>query len=295
MTDVATDTALGALRLGGYVGYVLVAGTIAFSALIWPGGFRDRTLIRLGGYGAVLAMLTTIADPVVRAVSYGSALDGAGGRAGAVAAVLRIAVLVLVLTLLPDLASDREAGRGRRLAAGAAAAAIAVSYVVQSDASTANLPALAFVATTLHVAATASWLGGLVALAVVAVPYAHRANLHAILPRFSILAVVCVVTLTVTGLLHAVLAAGGIRPLLSSMYGLVLVIKIGLFGLMLLLGNQGRAYATRLARREIEDFDASTTPVGLRVLAVAIGAELSLALGVLAVTALLVAVAPSSS
>lgn len=56
-----------------------------------------------------------------------------------------------------------------------------------------------------------------------------------------------------TGLLHGLLAAGRIRPLVSSTYGLVPVVKVGPFGSMLLLGNQGRAFATRLARREIED------------------------------------------
>lgn len=294
MTDVATETALGALRLGGYTGYVLVAGTTAFSALIWPSGFRDRTLVLLSSCGAALAVLTTIADPVVRLLVYGSALDGTSGRVGAVAAVLRIAVLVVVLTLLPDLASDRIPAAGSRIAAAAATVVIALTYVMQSDATTAALPVLAFTATTLHISAVAAWLGGLVALAVVVVPHAHRGDLHAILPRFSILALICVITLTVTGLLHALLAAGGVHPLVSSTYGLVLAVKVGLFGLMLLLGNQGRAYATRLARREIEDFDASATPVGLRVLAVSIGAELSLALGVLAVTSLLVAVAPGT-
>lgn len=295
MTDVAIDTVFGILRLGGYVGYVLVAGTLAFAAMIWPRGFGDRTLRRLGGIGASLAILTTVADPLVRALAYGDALHGVAGTVGAAASVLRVAVLVAVLTLLPDLAGLRPVGPRRRVAVGGAAAAIAVTYVVQSDAATAHWPALALAATALHILATAAWLGGLVALTVVVVPQAHRADLHAILPRFSILAIVCVVTLTATGFLHALLAAGGVRPLLSSTYGLVLLVKVGLFGLMLLLGNQGRAYASRLARREIEDFDASTTPVGLRVLAVAIGAELSLALGVLAVTSLLVAVAPSVS
>lgn len=95
-----------------------------------------------------------------------------------------------------------------------------------------------------------------------------------------------------TGVVHALLAADGIGPLLSSTYGLVLILKVTLFAIMLLLGNQGRAYATRLARRELEDFDATAAPAGLRVLAVAIGAELAMAFGVLAVTSLLVAGAP---
>jgi putative copper export protein len=294
MTEVSVDVVLGILRLGGYVGYVLVAGTVAFSALIWPVGFRDRTLLMLSRWGAVIALLTTIADPIVRASAYGNVFAETGGRTWAVAGVLRIAVLVLVLTLSPDLAGPAEIGPGRRIAAGAATTVIAVTYALQSAAIASRLPALALLATTLHVLATAAWLGGLVALATAVIPRSHHDALHAILPRFSYLAVTCVVGLTVTGGLHAVLAADGVRPLLSSTYGLVLLVKVGLFALMLLLGNQGRAYATRVARRELEDFDAATTPVGLRVLAVSIGAELSLALSVLAVTSLLVVVAPAA-
>lgn len=293
MTHDVTETALGILRLGGYIGYVLIAGTVAFSALIWPAGFRDRTIMKLGTAGAVLGILTTVADPLIRASAYGDVFAQTSGRTWAVAGVSRLAVLVLVLTLAPDLAGPAGIGRGRRIIAGASTAVIALTYVAQSDAGAASWPVLALVATTLHILATAAWLGGLVALATAVIPRSHRDALGAILPRFSLLAVTCVITLTVTGALHAVLAAHGIGPLVSSTYGLVLLLKVGLFGLMLLLGNQGRAYATRLARRELEDFDASATPVGLRVLAIAIGAELSLALGVLAVTSLLVAVAPT--
>lgn len=292
MTSVDSETALGVLRLGGYVGFVLLAGTIAFSALIWPDGFRDRTLGRFGAGGAVLATLTTIGSPLVHLLANTGFAVAVGGRVGIVGGLIRVAALVVTLTFLPDLTAQRPVGVGRRIWAGIAVTTIAATYVVRSDAMTSAWPVLALAATAAHLLATAAWLGGLVALATVVIPRSHRDVLHQILPRFSLLAITCVLTLTATGILHAVLAARGIHPLLTSTYGLVLLLKVGLFGFMLLLGNQGRAYATRLARRQLEDFDASTTPAGLRVLAVAIGAELALALGVLAMTAVLVAVAP---
>jgi len=288
------DTLLGVLRLGGYVGYVLVAGTIAFASLIWPDGFRDRLLARVGATGAVVALLTTVGTPVVQAWARLTSLLEVSGRTDAVAALIRSATLVLILTLLPELTGQHAVGAGPRIAAGVAAGSIAVTYVIQSDALSIRWPVVALIATSAHIFATAAWLGGLVALAIVVIPRSNRDALHAILPRFSRLAVAGVVTLTVTGVIHALLAADGIRPLLSSSYGLVLILKVALFAIMLLLGNQGRAYATRLARRELEDFDATAAPAGLRVLAVAVGAELALAFGVLAMTSLLVAVAPVS-
>jgi len=239
------DTLLGVLRLGGYVGYVLVAGTIAFASLIWPDGFRDRLLARVGATGAVVALLTTVGTPVVQAWARLTSLLEVSGRTDAVAALIRSATLVLILTLLPELTGRHAVGAGPRIAAGVAAGvaagSIAVTYVIQSDALSIRWPVVALIATSAHIFATAAWLGGLVALAIVVIPRSNRDALHAILPRFSRLAVAGVVTLTVTGVIHALLAADGIRPLLSSSYGLVLILKVALFAIMLLLGNQGRA------------------------------------------------------
>ena len=58
-----------------------------------------------------------------------------------------------------------------------------------------------------------------------------------------------VVTLIVTGIVHALAVAGGVYQLASSRYGLVLLIKVSIFGLMLLMGNEGRKYAARAAFR----------------------------------------------
>jgi hypothetical protein len=41
-----------------------------------------------------------------------------------------------------------------------------------------------------------------------------------------------------------------LSPLIGSRYGLVLVIKVAIFGFMLLMGNQGRKYAARAAFRQ---------------------------------------------
>jgi putative copper export protein len=291
VTDLVADTGLGVIRFAGYLGYVLVAGMLVFWAIVWPQGTRDRTLVRLTGGGALVLLATTLATPLVTATVYGVTVPTAVGRLGGVAALLRISALVLVVTLLPDAVKGPLTPR-RRVAAIAAAAFIALTLVAQSDAPYARWPVLALVATTGHVFATAAWLGGLVALATVVIPRSHLDALHQVLTRFSLIAILSVVTLTVTGVVHAIAVAGGLRPLTTSSYGLVLLLKIAVFGLMLLLGNQGRAYASRVARRQLEDFDASASPAGLRALAIAIGAELSLALGVLAMTSLLVAVVP---
>ena len=72
----------------------------------------------------------------------------------------------------------------------------------------------------------------------------------------------------------------------------MLLVKIIVFGVMLLLGNVGRRYAAGLANRKVTEIDESAPGQSVRAFAVAVGAEFALATGVLAVTAALVHVAP---
>ena len=166
------------------------------------------------------------------------------------------------------------------------------TYVVDSDAWREPWQLVKIVATTGHLAATAAWLGGLLALAAILVPSAHLEVLHDVLPRFSVVAIVSVITLVVTGSLHALAVAGSVSALLTSTYGTVLMAKVIVFGVMLVLGNVGRQYASRLARRKLSDMDESSSEQSVRVFAVAVGAEFALATAVLATTAALVHVAP---
>ena len=124
--------------------------------------------------------------------------------------------------------------------------------------SAANWEAAKVAATWLHVLATCAWLGGLVALAAVLIPGEQVHELDQLIPRFSRVAQLSVVTLLVTGIVHALAVAGGVSQLADSRYGLVLLIKVSIFGLMLLMGNEGRKYAARAAFRQLhQPADAS--------------------------------------
>ena len=97
----------------------------------------------------------------------------------------------------------------------------------------------------------------------------------------------------VTGVVHALAVAGGVYQLASSRYGLVLLIKITIFGLMLLMGNEGRKYAARAAFGQSHRHpDATVRGGGISTLAVVMGAELCIAFVILSTTSLLVMVAP---
>jgi putative copper export protein len=287
VTEAGLDVALSVNRLFGYAGFVLIAGTLTFWALVWPQGRADRGLVRLTWAGVGLLALTTVAGPLLRATSYDVSVAEAVGRLSGAAGLVRLAILAVVAGYLNDLSSRDVLGWRRRGFCLAALSGLAATMVLQSNAVGGAWQVAKLVATMGHLVATAAWLGGLVALATVLLPREHLDVLHQLLPRFSLVALGSVVALTVTGVVHALAVAGGIGPLTDSSYGLALALKVGVFALMLLLGNHGRRYAGRLAL-------GHGPSSGGRALAVAIGAELALALGVLAATAVLVLVAPGS-
>jgi copper transport protein len=120
--------------------------------------------------------------------------------------------------------------------------------------------ALAVALDWLHIAAMVAWLGGLIPLAI-ALRAAQRnpdgaLPLATLIPRFSRLAASCIVVLTLTGVYNYLLHVNQLDLLAATTYGRALLIKLGLFGLLLLLGGLNlfvlsrrlRASGNRLAR-----------------------------------------------
>jgi copper transport protein len=93
-----------------------------------------------------------------------------------------------------------------------------------------------------HLVAAAVWVGGLAQLAL-AVPVAQQRlderrraqTLAQIIPRFSLVAGLAVLVLTLTGLVQAAWLAGAIEALWSTTYGLALALKLALLLPMLIL------------------------------------------------------------
>jgi len=100
--------------------------------------------------------------------------------------------------------------------------------------------ALAIALDCLHVAAMIAWLGGLIPL-LLAIRAARRAPEQALplailIPRFSRLAAACVALLTLTGIYSYFLHINRLDLLAATSYGRALLVKVGLFGLLFLLG-----------------------------------------------------------
>jgi len=109
----------------------------------------------------------------------------------------------------------------------------------------------------LHLVAMIAWLGGLIPLAF-AITLAARAPDQAVplallVPRFSRLAIACVAVLTLTGVYKYTLQIGTLDLLATTTYGRALLIKLGLFGALLLLGGLNLFVLSRRLRSRTKD------------------------------------------
>jgi len=293
VSPILLEVTLGLARIVTYVGYVLLAGTFTFWSLVWPEGSSDRRLVRLAVVGTALLALGTFADPAIRVALGGQLLADVLTPVSGAALLVRLAALVATAFFLVDLIRSPING-GRRVFALVVVAVIAGSMVVQSDAAGGPWEVLAVVALCGHVLATAAWLGGLVALAAVLIPRDHLKELELLVPRFSVVALFSVIILLVTGIVDALVVAGGFAALITTPYGLVVLIKIGVLVGMVILGQFGRRYAARLAFRRVhQPAELVKNSRGAHNLALVMGTEVIIAVGILATTSMLVTVTPS--
>ena len=175
---------------------------------------------------------------------------------------------------------------GRAIAAGLVLAAAAAPGIA-GHAGLSGEHAAAAVAIGLHAAAASAWIGGLAVVTALLVREPARAA--EVLPRFSGLALACVIVVAESGLLTTSLTAGGVSDLLGTAYGSLVVAKAALLGWLVLLGWQ--------QRRQVVDRVASAgseAPAGIvRTMVAIAGIELLVMGGVLAAAVVLSRIGPS--
>ncbi len=143
-------------------------------------------------------------------------------------------------------APDFEARRGWWWATlGAGAGVLLTGSLNSHAAAVSDWKWLAVAGDWLHLASTGLWVGGLIAMTlalIAALPALLPGSgdrtrlLSALIPSFSQLAILSVMTLLVTGTFNAALQLGEVSDLFSTPYGISLTVKIGLLLPLLLLG-----------------------------------------------------------
>ena len=266
--SVLTD----ATRVVGYTGITLFIGTLAFWLLVWPSGRHDRGLIWVAWLGLTLTAISGLAGlaSALAAADVGADVGAMLDRPATpllARVLLSAAAIPWLVRYITDRATSNAPGIVMMLA-------LALTVVTARPG---PLPAPTIALTELHVLAAAGWVGGLAALAVAVVPRRNPTVLNATLGGFSWLSMACVATLAATGTLHALLHAGGVRPLIGSDYGAALLAKLLAITGMLAAATGSHTYVHRLRSR--------SAPV--QVIGLFIGAELALGAVAIVLTATL--------
>ena len=224
--DIASMIALGSLVVGGLL-------TSSRRALQWAMGWSILWFAIL----AVLLMLT-ISD--VQAVTPWEALGTAPSfliddYVGRVFLAQFIGIIVFALLL---------SGAGNRRVAWMAAivgtaACVAPSFLGHGGMVGEHISAT--VSLGIHLGAVSLWVGGLAA--VIALVLVQPELASSVLPRFSLLALWCVIIIAESGLLNASLRVGSVSLFVGTVYGSLIIVKAALLGWLIRLGWMQRRRA----------------------------------------------------
>ncbi|MET9695526.1 copper resistance protein CopC [Streptomyces sp. NPDC006529] len=260
-------------RYAAYGGFAVLVGGAAFILLCWRRGAAERPLQKLvlrawvTLTAATLAMLV-LRNPYTGSGDFSDVFDLAGLKAvletktgaslvsrllllGAVALFMAVLFGTFARTVRGGDESDGNAKDTSDLTFGLAiggtvvAGGIAATWSLSEHASTGIQPGIAMPVDIVHLLAVATWLGGLAALLVALhkVPDIERAAVR----RFSRVAFVSVLALTITGVYQSWRQLGSWSALTGTEYGRYLLVKVGLVAVLVAVASVSRKWTGRLA------------------------------------------------
>jgi LPXTG-site transpeptidase (sortase) family protein len=269
-----------------YLGYVLLAGTGTFWAIVWPDGQAVRRLRMMAVVGLALIGLGTIAEAVIDWLAPGRVLGEVAAESGTWLLV-RLAVLAAAGFFGTEVLRRPVRG-GRRVTVLTLVVILTITLVVESTAM-ASPRVVALTATTgLYLVALAAWLGGLMAFAALLVPRNPPGALERVSPRFSRFAGLSVLALTVAGTAQHLMAGGTA----TRRSGVLLLVGMVALVATLLLSRYAVAYGRRLAFRERYMRGFPVERRGRPMLGRAIGVQVVLSVALLGVAVAQLAVLP---
>jgi copper transport protein len=235
-------SALPVARWIGYVGLLLLVGSVLVLALLWPQRLSRVGPTRVVWIGAGLVALGTILELGLQVPYVAGSLGNVTGadvrevlasQYGA-AHLIRLGVLGAALVLVRPILQGKGWGADRVLLAVLGTIAVA-TWSVSGHPSASPTPTLTVVSDMIHIASMSVWLGGLVMLIVFLLPRANAVELGAIVPVWSRWATYAVGALIVTGVAQALIEVNPLSTLFTTSYGWLVVAKATLAGLVLLV------------------------------------------------------------
>lgn len=217
--DITSMIALGSLVVGG----LLVSSR---RALQWAMGWAIL-------WFAVLVVLLALTISDVQAVTPWQAVANApsfltGDYVGRVYLAQLIGIIVFVLLLTR--ADNRRVAWAAAIVG--AAAAMTPSFLGHGGLTGEHVGITMSLG--IHLGAVSLWVGGLAV--VVALVHAEPEFGPTLLPRFSLLALWCVLIIAETGLLNSALLVGSISLFVGTVYGSLVLLKAALLGWLIRLG-----------------------------------------------------------
>jgi copper transport protein len=301
-----TNVAFGVVRALDYLAIALVVGTLVFLFWVVPpallGGAFERRGWRLLAGGLLLGVIVSVLGILLQGAEAAGVSLWSSFRSNVISDVLSsrfgwVWGIKAVLFAVSLAAFTLRRHRLYRLALGAVCAYLVVTPALAGHASIQSPVWAFFPADVLHVLAASVWVGG-IACIVFALPAATRAVepaartgvLVQVLGRFSPLALGAVLALAVTGVVQAYIDVRSLNALTHSTYGELVLLKTGLFGILVGLGVVNRERVLPTLRRLLSSGGTPGATGGM--LRNSTRGELATMACVFGVTAALVAFAP---
>jgi putative copper resistance protein D len=157
-------------------------------------------------------------------------------RLGVIAATLLLAVSALAGNDMPR--------RATILALWILSIVFLVSLAWISHAAAVAMQPISLTGDALHLCAAGVWIGGLIPLVMCLIQAPVSSGIAKIIPhvirRFSMLSLCCVSILIVSGISNTWLLVGSIHALFTTIYGWLLLLKLGLFAALIRFGARNR-------------------------------------------------------
>ena len=275
----------------GYAGLVLLVGPVLVLALLWPRRLPRRNPARVVYTGIGLVLFSTVLALWLQApyslgvgpfdVRPSDLQTVLGSTFGAILLVRLGVVLAAAILLRPLLRGSGGDSRADLAILGVLGVAALATWPLTGHPTASPVAGVSVVVDTIHLAAVSVWLGGLVMLFAFLLPQAETPELGAILPVWSRWAATAVGTLLMAGVVQALIEVSSLQGLVNSTYGILVLVKVGLAGIVLAVA----AYSRRLVQARVDE----TSPRRLRR---PVLAELAVTAVVLGVTSVLVQVPP---
>jgi copper transport protein len=274
--DHATSGLFDVARWLSYGGLALLGG--AWLALtVWPAGRDERRAVRLVACGWMASVIGALAQLVLDGPytagtgpsdAFGWALlDGTLHEHFGELVSLRL-VLLGALALLLGRALQPRAPSRLETAVWPLAIGMALTFADAGHADTTSPRWLSVLLDGLHVLAMTAWLGGLVMLVLAVLPRRAPDELRAVLPAFSRVAFSAVAVLGITGTYAAWRGVGSWDAVFDTTYGWLVDTKVLLFLGVLGLGNVSRLLVQRFRPDRLGGVVATEALLGVGVLAV---------------------------